>query len=86
MPGQDAVTEMAAGQELIGVALIGCDHHVRAGFLTEPRSGERAPIAQLPAAWLAMSIGKHRLGQPRPISDIFDIHTRVIGAGAIGGA
>src|SRR6516165_9812042 len=36
--------------------------------------------------WLAMSIGKHRLGQPIRIPDISDIHVRPIGAGLICGA
>src|SRR5271165_4387068 len=36
--------------------------------------------------WLAMSIGKHRLGQPLRNSDISDIHARLIGAGEIRGA
>jgi hypothetical protein len=36
--------------------------------------------------WLAMSIGKHRLGQPLRASDISDIHARLIGAGVISGA
>jgi hypothetical protein len=35
--------------------------------------------------WLAMSIGKHRLGQPMRMSDISVIHVRLIGAGLIGG-
>ncbi|BBZ69241.1 hypothetical protein MPRS_03340 [Mycobacterium paraseoulense] len=33
--------------------------------------------------WLAISIGKHRFGQPFRISDI---HFRLIGAGVTGGA
>jgi hypothetical protein len=33
-----------------------------------------------------MSNGKHRLGHPLRISDISDIHARLIGAGLIGGA
>src|ERR1700736_443438 len=58
IPGQDAAAEMADGQELIGVALIGHDHHVRAVFLTEPRSGERARIAQFRAALVSDEHGQ----------------------------
>src|ERR1700747_3855307 len=36
--------------------------------------------------WLAISIGKHRLGQPLRSSAISDIHARLIGAGVICGA
>jgi hypothetical protein len=33
-----------------------------------------------------MSIGKHRFGQPLRVSEIFDIHGRLTGAGLICGA
>src|ERR1700756_3920725 len=36
--------------------------------------------------WLAMSIGKHRLGQPVRVSNIFRIHVRLVDAGLICGA
>jgi hypothetical protein len=36
--------------------------------------------------WLAMSIGKHRVGQPLPDSNCSRIHARLTGAGVICGA
>jgi hypothetical protein len=33
-----------------------------------------------------MSIGKHRFGQPLRVSEMFDIHARLTGAGLICGA
>src|ERR1700742_1191417 len=58
MPGQDAVTEMAERQQLVGVRLVGPDYHVHAVLLTEPRSSERTPVTQLPTTLIGDEHGQ----------------------------
>jgi hypothetical protein len=77
---------MAGGQELTGIALMRCDHHVRTVFLTHPGAVNANGLRSSQPLWLALSIGKQRLGEPLRACAISCIHMRPIGAGVISGA